>query len=169
MSTVAPQLNLTRSQMTTKEYSKTLKPKSTLWRKKFIDYDDLSKTLALQEDDKEGGDLESQQLPGLKNLNIMAKEGKREKIIYRQDSLKQLLKNDSRRYFNQDNLEEDILPQMMKLDKYFSQTRKYILQKYSIKQDLPLENPQKALEKLTQNPLNFFRALESEKDKREFL
>ena len=61
---------------------------------------------------------------------------------------------------------------MMKLDKYFCQTRKYILEKYNIQEEKAVDVEQKPhamLQKLTSNPLNFFRALESEKDKREFL
>ena len=61
---------------------------------------------------------------------------------------------------------------MMKLDKYFCQTRKYILEKYNIKDEKAIDieqKPQRILQKLTTNPSNFYRALESEKDKREFL
>ena len=61
---------------------------------------------------------------------------------------------------------------MQKLDKYFCQTRKYVLEKYNIKDDKSVDvelKPQNMLQKLTSNPLNFFRALESEKEKREYL
>jgi len=59
---------------------------------------------------------------------------------------------------------------MMKLDKYFSTSRKYILNKYNMRSSKPVDvNPVTYLEKLTKNPTNYFRALESEKDKREFM
>lgn len=93
-------------------------------------------------------------------------------MIYRQDSIRQLQKNDTRRYFNSDELAKELVPQMMKLDKYFCQTRKYILEKYNIKDEKAVDNelkPNRLLQKLTSNPLNYYRALESEKDKQEYL
>ena len=59
----------------------------------------------------------------------------------------------------------------MKLDKYFCQTRKYILEKYNINTDTKPEDMKTRgmLEKLTTNPMNYFRGLESEKEKREFM
>ena len=56
-------------------------------------------------------------------------------MVYRQDSLRQLAKNDTRRYFNSEELAKEIVPQMQKLDKYFCQTRKYVLEKYNIKDE----------------------------------
>ena len=47
-----------------------------------------------------------------------------------------------------------------------------MLQKYNIKEEKAVDielKPHRMLQKLTSNPLNYFRALESEKDKREFL
>ena len=56
-------------------------------------------------------------------------------MVYRQDSLRQLANNDTRRYFNSEELAKEIVPQMQKLDKYFCQTRKYVLEKYNIKDE----------------------------------
>ena len=56
----------------------------------------------------------------------------------------------------------------MKLDKYFATTRKYVLEKYNVEEAsyFSLKNsPEDILRKLTSNPINYFRALESEKDK----
>ncbi len=56
----------------------------------------------------------------------------------------------------------------MKLDKYFATTRKYVLDKYNVEEasQFSLKNsPEDILRKLTSNPINYFRALESEKEK----
>lgn len=85
------------------------------------------------------------------------------------------MNNDTRRYFSSGNLEKDIVPMLMKLDKYFATTRKYVMDKYNINGDsykvkeLESKKPHKILEKQTSNPLNYFRALESEKEKSHFL
>ena len=86
------------------------------------------------------------------------------------------MNNDTRRYFSSEDLEKELIPLLMKLDKYFATTRKYIMAKYniqdaSVKSNIELESrkPHKILENQTSNPLNYFRALESEKEKREFL
>ena len=60
----------------------------------------------------------------------------------------------------------------MKLDKYFATTRKYVLDKYNVEEAMQFSlknSPEDMLRKLTSNPLNYFRALESEKEKTEFL
>ena len=81
--------------------------------------------------------------------------------------------NDSRRYFNSEELEKELVPSMMRLDKYFQETRKYILEKYNIKSDTRMvENniqPQSILKKLTSNPQNLYRVTEGEKQKSEYL
>lgn len=73
-------------------------------------------------------------------------------MVYRQDSLRQLANNDTRRYFNSEELANEIVPQMQKLDKYFCQTRKYVLEKYNIKDEKAVDvelKPQNMLQKLT--------------------
>ena len=73
-------------------------------------------------------------------------------MVYRQDSLRQLANNDTRRYFNSEELAKEIVPQMQKLDKYFCQTRKYVLEKYNIKDEKAVDvelKPQNMLKKLT--------------------
>ena len=60
-------------------------------------------------------------------------------MVYRQDSLRQLANNDTRRYFNSEELAKEIVPQMQKLDKYFCQTRKYVLEKYNIKDEKAID------------------------------
>ena len=109
-------------------------------------------------------------LPNIKNIQKSGIKHNRNSIIYRQDSLNQLANNDTRRYFNSKELRKEMVPSMMKLDKYFSESRKYILEKYNLREDVDAElKPHRLLQKLTSNPLNFFRSLESDKDKREFL
>lgn len=82
-----------------------------------------------------------------------------------------MIKNDSRRYHPTKQIDSDMIPRMMKHDKYFGSIRKYILQKYNTQQRVRKEEkkPQQILKKLTQNPMNYYRALESEKDKEEFM
>jgi len=57
----------------------------------------------------------------------------------------------------------------MKLDKYFATTRKFVMEKYNASEGPLKSSPEDLLRKITSNPLNYFRALESEKDKQEFL
>ena len=42
------------------------------------------------------------------------------------------MNNDTRRYFSSEDLEKELIPLLMKLDKYFATTRKYIMAKYNI-------------------------------------
>jgi len=79
------------------------------------------------------------------------------------------MKNDSRRYVNSKDVEKDLIPRLMKLDKYFATTRKFVMNKYPISEIQLKNSPEDFLRKMTSNPLNYFRALESEKDKQEFL
>ena len=53
-------------------------------------------------------------------------------ITYRRDSLRQLNNNDSRRHFGGAELERDIIPRLMKLDRYFAETRKHVHGRYNI-------------------------------------
>ena len=81
------------------------------------------------------------------------------------------MKNDTRRYFQGAEIEKELIPSLMKLDKYFCSTRKYVLEKYNIKEsnEMEVSKVKTILEKQTSNPMNYFRALESEKEKREFM
>ena len=53
--------------------------------------------------------------------NVIFDEGRltRNDIVYRQDSIKQLVNNDTRRFFNSEELEREMIPRMVKIDKYF--------------------------------------------------
>ena len=85
-----------------------------------------------------------------------------------------MTENDSRRYFSSGELDKDLIPRMQKLDKFFATTRKYMMEQYGIgsakvsshKREL---EPEARLHTLTKHPMTFFRALESEKSKQEFL
>ena len=72
-----------------------------------------------------------------------------DKMLYKQDSIRQLLKNDTRRYFPTKEIDNDLIPRMMKHDKYFGSIRKYILDKYNTSDKMVKEEkrPQHFLKK----------------------
>ena len=60
---------------------------------------------------------------------------------------------------------------MMKHDKYFASIRQFILEKYNIESKVRKDEkqPKEMLKKITSHPMNYYRALESEKEKKQFL
>ena len=86
--------------------------------------------------------------------------------------MRELAENDSRRYFSSGELDKDLIPRMQKLDAFFATTRKYVMGQYGIgstKNPAAVTDPEQRLQTLTKHPMTFFRALESEKSKKEFL
>ena len=75
------------------------------------------------------------------------------------------------RYFTAEELEKDMLPRLQKLNSYFSSTRKYVMGQHGIgnckKRTEP--DPEARLNALTKNPMTYYRALESEKSKKDFM
>ena len=42
------------------------------------------------------------------------------------------MKNDTRKYFSANDLEKDLIPSLMNLNKYFATTRKFVMAKYKM-------------------------------------
>ena len=121
---------------------------------KHLDFRQISKTLHAEELQTEiSAERLKDSLPKISKFDGNNKKIKEipAEMLYKQDSLRQLIKNDSRRYFPQKELDKDLIPRMMKHDKYFGSIRKYILEKYNTEGKVRKveKNPNELLKKLT--------------------
>ena len=92
------------------------------------------------------------------------------KHVYEQKSYRELNNNDSKRYLPKAHHKKDIIPNLMKLDKYFCSTRKFVMDKYNMGKGSMASKPSlQVLSSQTSNPLNVYRSLENERDKKEVL
>ena len=107
----------------------------------------------------------------LKGKSETRKEQDRPRIPYRQDSIRQLLKNDSRRYVSIDRQRDEHIPNVQKVDQLFASTRRFVQMKIvdfrSAGQVVPKEKKAKPM-KVTTNPINYYRLLDDEKQKADY-
>lgn len=92
-----------------------------------------------------------------------------DQIVYGKDSMRELTQNDSRRYFQSDAIDKDMIPRMQKIDSYFATTRKYVMGQNGIatsKLGGKIIDPEVKLKQYTKHPMTYYRALESEKSKK---
>lgn len=63
------------------------------------------------------------------------------KHTYGQRSYRELNDNDSKRYLPKAHHKKDIIPNLMKLDKYFCSTRKFVMDKYGMSRGSVIAKP----------------------------